>query len=74
MSQFQIFRETKESELQNLLRAKRDLENKLTKVGSTMLEDIERASRLEASAGKSRRISVTVFQIILFCTVAVLLY
>lgn len=43
----QIFRETKESELQNLLRAKRDLETKLARLGVSFLEDSEGASRLE---------------------------
>lgn len=36
---FQIFRETKEKEIQNLLRAKRDLEGKLSKVAPDMLPD-----------------------------------
>ena len=43
----QIFRETKESELQNLLRAKRSLEGKLAKLGSSVLEDSDNSSRVE---------------------------
>ena len=42
----QIFRETKESEIQNLLRAKRELENKLSKVAHGYLpEDTDTTSR-----------------------------
>lgn len=37
--QFKIFRETKECEIQNLLRAKRSLENKLSKVAPDLLPD-----------------------------------
>ena len=47
--QFKIFRETKESELQNLLRAKRNLEGKLAKLGSSVSEDSESSSRIEPS-------------------------
>ena len=47
-----IFRETKESELQNLLRSKRELESKLAKVGASMFDDLDCQSRIEASAGK----------------------
>lgn len=43
----QLFRETKESELRNLLKTRRDLETKLSRVG---LEDqSDPSSRLEAS-------------------------
>lgn len=45
---FQIFRETKEKEIQNLLRAKRDLESKLSKVAPEMLPG-ESLSRLAQS-------------------------
>lgn len=37
--QFKIFRETKESEIQNLLRAKRDLESKLPKLNQEFMSD-----------------------------------
>ncbi|KAL5005675.1 hypothetical protein ScPMuIL_016833 [Solemya velum] len=37
--QFKIFRETKEGEIQNLLRAKRDLENKLSKLSHGYIQD-----------------------------------
>ncbi|XP_064597908.1 LOW QUALITY PROTEIN: nephrocystin-3-like [Liolophura sinensis] len=37
--QFKIFRETKECEIQNLLRAKRELENKLSKVAHGYIPD-----------------------------------
>ena len=46
-----IFRETKESELQNLLRAKRELEAKLTKHGHSFQDDVETASKMEMSIG-----------------------
>ena len=36
---FQIFRETKESEIQNLLRAKRDLESKIPKLNQEFMSD-----------------------------------
>ena len=50
--QFQIFRETKESELQNLLKARRDLESKLFKVaGHGILDDTESTSKVDASLG-----------------------
>jgi len=50
---FQIFRETKESELQNLLKARRDLESKLFKVaGHGILDDTESTSKVDASIGK----------------------
>lgn len=38
----QIFRETKEKEIQNLLRGKRDLESKLSKVAPELLPDNSR--------------------------------
>ncbi|KAK2146989.1 hypothetical protein LSH36_575g02042 [Paralvinella palmiformis] len=48
--QFKIFRETKESELQNLLKARRDLESKLFKVaGHGILDDTESTSKVDAS-------------------------
>ena len=50
----QIFRETKESEIQNLLRAKRDLEAKLAKYGHSFQDDIETASKMEMSIGDNR--------------------
>ncbi|GAB1597427.1 nephrocystin-3-like [Argonauta hians] len=37
--QFKIFRETKESEIQNLLRAKRELESKIPKLNRDLLND-----------------------------------
>lgn len=45
---FKIFRETKESELRNLLKAKQDLESKFAKLGASIYEDAETTSRLEA--------------------------
>jgi hypothetical protein len=46
-----LFRETKESELRNLLKTRRDLESKLSRVG---LEDsADPTSRLHASLSKS---------------------
>ncbi|KAF6019257.1 NPHP3 [Bugula neritina] len=50
--QFKIFRETKEKEIQNLLRAKRDLESKLSKVAPEMLPG-ESLSRTGADSGSS---------------------
>lgn len=46
----QIFRETKENELQNVLRAKRNLESKLAKLGSSSLEDADNSSRPDVGA------------------------
>ena len=58
---FQIFRETKESELQNLLKARRDLESKLFKVaGHGILDDTE--SKVDASIGNVKH-----FQTDLIC-------
>ena len=54
-SVFQIFRETKEGEIQNLLRAKRELENKLAKLAHGYLPDEnDNTSRtgLDASLGR----------------------
>ena len=48
----QIFRETKESELQCLLKSRRDLEAKLTKYGHVTQEDLETSSRLELASSK----------------------
>ncbi|KAI0213397.1 Nephrocystin-3 [Lamellibrachia satsuma] len=48
--QFKIFRETKESELQNLLKAHRQFENTLTKSGISFLDD-DCTSRLELPIG-----------------------
>lgn len=50
----QIFRETKECEIQNLLRAKRELENKLSKVAHGYIpDDLDMNSRedLDENAG-----------------------
>lgn len=46
---FKIFRETKESELRNLLKAKQTLESKLARLGGSAFEDPETTSRLETS-------------------------
>ena len=44
---FQLFRETKENEIQTLLRARRDLENKLAKVSHGIpLEEGDNGSRI----------------------------
>ena len=55
---FQIFRENKESEIQNLLRAKRELENKLAKIAHGYFpEDNDTASRSglgDSSIGNKR--------------------
>ncbi|XP_060562366.1 nephrocystin-3-like [Ruditapes philippinarum] len=51
---FKIFRETKESEIQNLLRAKRELENKLSKVAHGYLpEDTDTTSRTGIDSNSS---------------------
>ncbi|KAL4217270.1 Nephrocystin-3 [Mactra antiquata] len=51
---FKIFRETKESEIQNLLRAKRELENKLSKIAHGFLpEDTDTASRTGLDSNSS---------------------
>lgn len=42
---FQLFRETKEGEIQNLLRTKREAENRLSKLMHGLAEDIDTASR-----------------------------
>ena len=41
----QLFRETKEGEIQNLLRTKREAENRLSKLVHGLAEDIDTASR-----------------------------
>ncbi|XP_076448503.1 nephrocystin-3-like isoform X2 [Babylonia areolata] len=43
--QFKLFRETKEGEIQNLLRTKREAENRLSKLMHGLAEDIDTASR-----------------------------
>ncbi|PVD37428.1 hypothetical protein C0Q70_00018 [Pomacea canaliculata] len=43
--QFKLFRETKESEIQNLLRAKREIESRLSKLMHGLAEDADTASR-----------------------------
>ncbi|XP_023932198.1 nephrocystin-3-like [Lingula anatina] len=44
--QFKIFRETKENEIQNLLKAKRDLENKLSRLSHGLIvDDLDSGSR-----------------------------
>ncbi|XP_071103665.1 nephrocystin-3-like [Haliotis cracherodii] len=49
--QFKIFRETKENEIQNLLRAKRELESRLTKLSHGFTpEDLDTASRSEETS------------------------
>ena len=49
----QLFRETKENEIQALLRTRRDLEGKLSKISTGTLEDTDTFSRfgLEATLG-----------------------
>ena len=47
----QIFRETKESELQNLLKARRGLESRLAKLGHVTPDENENSSRIELSIG-----------------------
>ena len=42
---FQLFRETKEGEIQNLLRTKREAENRLSKLMHGLTEDMDTASR-----------------------------
>lgn len=54
-----IFRETKESELRNLLKAKQDLEIKLARLGGSAFEDAETTSRLENSGGASKTLSLS---------------
>ena len=58
----QIFRETKESELQNLLRAKRELEAKLAKYGHVPQDDMDSSSKLELSLGEFLKYSLGCFK------------
>ena len=60
---FQIFRETKEGEIQNLLRAKRELENKLAKLAHGYLPDEnDNTSRtgLDSSLGRCLSVCLSV--------------
>lgn len=52
MSLLQLFRETKEGELRNLLKSRRELEGRLTRTVVGSLDEAETVSRLDSSVGE----------------------
>lgn len=52
MSLLQLFRETKEGELRNLLKSRRELEGRLTRTVVGSLDEAETISRLDSSVGE----------------------
>ena len=63
---FQIFRETKESEIQSLLRARRDLESKVAKLSHGVFDDVESVSRvaMETTIGERLFMKDHIFHLI----------